>query len=81
MLTTMTDTGDLVAESTSADPAVGLRAVAALRRLAEQLEELQVAGARSRGWSWADIAAAIGVSKQAVHKKYSGRQPPGPGRR
>jgi hypothetical protein len=77
----MTDTVDLVGESTSADPAVGLRAVAALRRLAEQLEDLQVTSARSRGWSWADIAAAIGVSKQAVHRKYAGRQPSGTDRR
>lgn len=79
--TTRQDTRELVEATTSADPAVGLRAVAALRRLAEQLEALQVASARDRGWSWADIAAAIGVSKQAVHKKYAGRNAPGPDRR
>jgi hypothetical protein len=45
------------------------------------LEDLQVTSARSRGWSWADIAAAIGVSKQAVHRKYAGRQPSGTDRR
>jgi hypothetical protein len=69
----MTSTDDLIAGGTSHDPAVGLRAVAALRRLAEQLEDLQVASARQQGWSWAAIAAAIGVSKQAVHKKHAGR--------
>ena len=58
--------------STSADPAVGLRAVRSLRRLVEQLEDLQVASARRQGWSWADIAGVLGVSKQAVHKKHSG---------
>ncbi len=58
------------------DPAVGLRAVAALRRLAEQLEDLQVANARAQGWSWAQIAALLGVSKQAVHKKHARRTPP-----
>ncbi len=54
----------------SLDPAVGLRAVAALRRLLEQIETLQVANARARGWSWQDIAAALGVTKQTVHRKH-----------
>lgn len=61
--------------STSQDPAVGLRAVAALRRLVEQLEDLQVENARRQGWSWSEVAAALGVSKQAVHKKHSGHMP------
>ena len=64
-------TSDLVGAGTSQDPAVGLRAVAALRRLVEQLEALQVLAARDLGWSWAEIAAALGVSKQAVHKKHA----------
>ena len=41
----------------SNDPDVGLRAVAALRALAERLELLQVQNARELGWSWQDIAA------------------------
>ena len=69
----MASTSDTVDRSTSPDPAVGLRAVAALRRLVEQLEDLQVANARSLGWSWAEIATALGVSKQAVHKKHAPR--------
>lgn len=69
----MTDTRDLIGSGTSRDPAVGLRAVAALRRLVEQLEDLQVRNARELGWSWAEIAAAVGVSKQAVHRKHAGR--------
>ena len=67
--------------STDPDPAVGLRGVAALRRLAERLEDLQVASARTRGWSWAEIAAALGVSKQAVHKKHAARLAAADGRR
>ncbi|MBO8198744.1 hypothetical protein JW613_10555 [Streptomyces smyrnaeus] len=55
------------------DPAVGLRAVAALRRLTEGLEALQVERARSQGWSWDEIGAALGVSRQAVHKKHTKR--------
>lgn len=69
----MTTEEDLLGSGTSRDPAVGLRAVAALRRLVERLEMLQVQNARDLGWSWSDIAGAIGVSKQAVHKKHAGR--------
>lgn len=54
----------------SDDPAVGLRAVVALRRLAEQVEASQVIAARHGGWTWDQIGDALGVSRQAVHKKY-----------
>jgi hypothetical protein len=64
----------------SRDPAVGLRAVASLRQLVEELQELQVTNARTSGWSWQEIADALGVSKQAVHKKYAGRRILGRGR-
>ena len=60
----------MAAAASSRDPAVGLAAVAALRRLLESLEELQVANARAQGWSWQQIADALAVSRQAVHKKY-----------
>ncbi len=69
----MTEESDLAEGGTSRDPVVGLQAVAALRRLADQLEDLQVARARALGWSWTAIAAVLGVSKQAVHKKHAGR--------
>jgi hypothetical protein len=52
------------------DPSVGLRAVGALRRLADQVEVAQVAAARRDGWSWEQIGDALGVSRQAVHKKH-----------
>ena len=64
---------DVAAQAASADPAVDLRAVAALRRLADQLESLQVRNARAQGWSWDAIGALLGVSKQAVHKKHASR--------
>lgn len=66
----MTSGVQIAHDAASIDPAVGLRAVRALRELAERLEERQVVSARDRGWSWQDIATAIGVSRQAVHKKY-----------
>ena len=68
---------DLAAAAGSEDPAVGLRAVASLRRLAEQLESLHVDRARELGWSWSQIAAELGVSKQAIHQKHGGRTQPG----
>ncbi len=66
----MTDATKLADATSSKDPAVGLRAVASLRALLESLEELQVENARRLGWSWQQIAEALGVSKQAVHKKH-----------
>ncbi|RAY11216.1 RNA polymerase subunit sigma-70 [Actinomadura craniellae] len=67
----MSDGVQLAQEASSRDPAVGLRAVRALRELSERLEALQVDNARELGWSWQDIAACLGVSRQAVHKKHS----------
>ncbi|HCT77308.1 MAG TPA: RNA polymerase subunit sigma-70 [Micromonosporaceae bacterium] len=69
----MTEAKDLAAAAGSADPRVGLRAVLALRRLLETLEILQVGSARKQGWSWQEIAEALQVSKQAVHKKHAER--------
>ncbi len=59
--------------ASGSDPAEGLRAARALRELAERLEALQVDNARAHGWSWQEISLFLGVSKQAVHKKHSGR--------
>ena len=69
-----------LANASSRDPEVGLRAVAALRGLLEVLEALQVDNARANGWSWQDIASRLGVSKQAVHQKHGPPSRKGPGR-
>ena len=58
-----------------ADPAVGLRAVGALHRLAERVEAMHVAEARAEGWSWEQIGDALGVTRQSVHAKYGKREP------
>jgi hypothetical protein len=71
----MTEATDLAAAASSADPRVGLRAVVALRRLLEGLEQLQVANARRNGWSWQEIADALEVTRQGVHKKHAARMP------
>jgi hypothetical protein len=70
----MGQTTKLATAASSRDPAVGLRAVASLRLLVEELQELQVENARAHGWSWQQIAGALGVSRQAVHKKYAGKR-------
>ena len=68
----MTTDTELAQAASSPDPAEGLRAVRALRALADRLEALQVGRARDLGWTWQEIASLVGVSRQAVHKKYSG---------
>ncbi|MGZ4468177.1 MAG: RNA polymerase subunit sigma-70 [Nocardioidaceae bacterium] len=60
----------LMDAAASEDPELGLAAVVALRQLVEVLEELQVDRARSKGWSWRDIARRLGVTKQAAHYKH-----------
>ncbi len=69
----MTDATELAAQAGDGDPRVGLRGVAALRQLLERLEAVQVRSARTSGWAWQEIAAELGVSKQAVHKKHGRR--------
>lgn len=51
------------------DPAEALAAVVALRFTADQLERSAVNTALEQGWSWSQIAEALGVSKQAAHKR------------
>ncbi|MGA9776196.1 MAG: hypothetical protein WBU92_09795 [Candidatus Dormiibacterota bacterium] len=65
------DVEDLNLKLSSDDPAIGLRASLALRRLAERVEANQVASAREKGWSWQQIGDALGVTRQSVHTKYN----------
>lgn len=66
-----TVTARVVKELRSSDPAVGLAAVLALRELADEVEAAHVQHARRLGWSWDAIGAALGVTRQSVHKKYA----------
>ncbi|RZU60935.1 hypothetical protein [Zhihengliuella halotolerans] len=58
------------------DPRTGLRAVASLRALADTLELRQVEAALRSGMSWQEVADALGVTRQAAHKKHSKRIDP-----
>ena len=64
------DISKLQTAVSSDDPETALRAVMALRRLADRLEEESVRAARRKGWSWDQIGDALGMSRQAAHKKY-----------
>ncbi len=64
----------LVQQAGDDDPRSGLRATAMARGALERVEAVQVRRARAQGRTWAEIAEALGVSKQAVHKKYGGRR-------
>ena len=67
------EANDLMEGLDSDDPGVGLRAVGALHRLAEQVEASSVRLARDRGWSWEQIGDALGISRQSAHAKYGRR--------
>ena len=58
---------------TTDDPADGLAAAVALRRLADRLEDAEVERALREGWTWPEVAEALGVTRQAVHKKHAKR--------
>lgn len=55
------------------DPRPALREVAALTRLLRELEADQVQAALARGFSYAEIAAELGVTRQSVHQKHPRR--------
>jgi hypothetical protein len=51
-------------------PADGLAAASALRAMADRIEDAEVERAMRAGWSWSQVAEALGVTRQAVHKKH-----------
>ena len=51
-----------------------LAAVREARREVERREAALVRRARNEGIVWEQIAASLGVTKQAVHRKYAGRR-------
>ena len=54
------------------EPSDALAAVVALRAMADQLERKAVRQAIEDGWTWTQVAEALGVTKQAAHKKHAG---------
>ena len=64
---------ELARAASDRDPGVGLAAVAALRALLEELEATHVSNARAKGWSWEQVADALGVRRQSAHRKHARR--------
>lgn len=63
----------LTSESGDENPLAALHAVAQLRVELDRHEATLVRKARNLGMGWQMIATALGVSRQAVHKKYGKR--------
>ena len=55
------------------DPAAAFAAVIGLRRLADRMEREAVERAVDEGWTWQQIAQALGVTRQAAHKRHAAR--------
>ena len=55
------------------DPAAAIAAVIGLRRLADRMEREAVERAVDEGWTWQQIAQALGVTRQAAHKRHAAR--------
>lgn len=52
-------------------PEEALPAVVALRLAADNLERNAVKCALEQEWTWAEIAEALGVSRQAAHQRHA----------
>ncbi len=54
-----------------AEPVSALRAVARLQALVDEELLVQVSRARKAGVAWAAIGGALGVTAQAVHRRFA----------
>lgn len=63
--------GTTAQQALGREPGKALAAIRRMRRELDDVEEAQVSNALSRGWSWARIGRALGISRQAAHRKYS----------
>ncbi|MBB6119079.1 helix-turn-helix domain-containing protein [Nocardiopsis algeriensis] len=66
-----------LADGGDRDPITELAALAELCADLERRKAVLVRRARNDGVTWAAIATVLGVSKQAVHKKYGRSRTPG----
>lgn len=66
----MIDTRNALGAAEEEPPLRAIREIVQRRRELERAEEAAVRRARVAGYAWVAIAGALGVSKQAAHKKY-----------
>ena len=66
-------TSAAVAQAEGGEPLSELHRLAALRQEIVRAEETQVRRARNLGYSWQAIASALGVTKQAAHRRFGHR--------
>jgi hypothetical protein len=69
------DIVDLVERMLTGAPLDSLRALAALRGAITDLERLQASRALEAGSSFAELASAVGISRQAAHRRYRSLAP------
>jgi hypothetical protein len=55
------------------EPGTALAAVIALRRMADRMEREAVDRAIASGWTWQQVAQALGVTRQAAHQRHAAR--------
>ncbi|WP_061017690.1 hypothetical protein [Microbacterium sp. CCH5-D1] len=59
-----------IAQDDGSEPLAALHHLAEVRKEVARAEEANVRRARNLGYSWQAIASALGVSKQAAHRRF-----------